>query len=903
MSVQTQPNQESFNAGEFGERMSARVQFAKYPNAGSVYENLLPLPQGGFQYRPGTRFIAECKSSSVRSWLLPFVFSNVQSYVLEMAEKRIRFFRNQGRIFANDIGAAITNGTFDSNTNGWTAGAGTISHDAANDRMIISAGGGRARQSVTTTTTNVEHTLQFEVFGVPGDKLTVRVGSSAGASDFLEDKISKTGYHLVAFTPTSSPFFVEFQNDMAKTVSIDDIRLLDNEPIEIWSDFSEADLPNISYVQSADIMYFALGGAHHVYRLDRFGHTSWSLTEVLFSDGPYLDQNLTGTTMSASSGTGTGVTITASSTEGVNDGDGFRATDVSRLIRIKNGTEFGFAQITGFSSTTQVTADVLGRSLPTSGTAEWRLGEWNDTDGWPSVVSFVQQRLATAATIREPQKFWLSVSGDIENFADSDKEGDVLDDSSINFRLAAQRVNTILWFAARKKAIIGTQDGNWTLRSDGAILKPTDISADFEVSAGCAKIPPIEIRSRLVFAQKQLRKVVEFADVIQSNGLEGFDAFDLTLLNDRILKDGVIQMAYQQEPDSVIWCVRGDGQLATLTYQPDQDVLGWSRQIIGGAFQGSHAVVESVAAIPGQDGPGQFKSSAERDEVWVVVKREINGTTKRYIECIESAFNGDEDLQEDAFYVDSGLTLNNPIAISAITKANPGVVTTAAAHGLSNGEEIRITRVKGMTELNNTSFKVAGVTATTFQLQDTSSVNVNTTNFKTYSAGGEVRDKVTTISGLSHLEGQTVQVFADGAVQNTKTVSSGSITLDSAASLIHIGLSYTRRYKSLKLAYGGRDGASIGRPKSIADIILVVMETAEGAISVATVEDGVTGAVTELDLRSANDIDGNPVDFFTGEIRLGVTAGFDDDIRILLEGSAPVPATVLALSPEIDTSS
>jgi len=397
--------------------------------------------------------------------------------------------------------------------------------------------------------------------------------------------------------------------------------------------------------------------------------------------------------------------------------------------------------------------------------------------------------------------------------------------------------------------------------------------------------------------------VGEFADVMQSNGLEGFDAFDLTLLNDRILKDGVIQMAYQQEPDSVIWAVRGDGQLATLTYQPDQDVLGWSRQIIGGAFQGSHAVVESVATIPGQDGAGQFKSSAERDEVWVVVKREINGTTKRYIECIESAFNGDEDLQEDAFYVDSGLTLNNPIAISAVTKANPGVVTTATAHGLSNGEEIRITRVKGMTELNNTSFKVAGVTATTFQLQDTSSVNVNTTNFKTYSAGGEVRDKVTTISGLSHLEGQAVQVFADGAVQNTKTVSSGAITLDSAASLIHIGLSYTRRYKSLKLAYGGRDGASIGRPKSIADIILVVMETAEGAISVATVEDGVTGAVTELDLRSANDIDGDPVDFFTGEIRLGVTAGFDDDIRILLEGSAPVPATVLALSPEIDTSS
>ena len=76
---------------------------------------------------------------------------------------------------------------------------------------------------------------------------------------------------------------------MGKTVSIDDIELLDNVPVELTSPYSEADLPNLSYVQSADVMYFALGGSTHVYRLDRFGHTSLSLIEVLFSDGPYLD--------------------------------------------------------------------------------------------------------------------------------------------------------------------------------------------------------------------------------------------------------------------------------------------------------------------------------------------------------------------------------------------------------------------------------------------------------------------------------------------------------------------------------------------------------------------------------------------------------------------------------------
>jgi hypothetical protein len=208
-----------------------------------------------------------------------------------------------------------------------------------------------------------------------------------------------------------------------------------------------------------------------------------------------------------------------------------------------------------------------------------------------------------------------------------------------------------------------------------------------------------------------------------------------------------------------------------------------------------------------------------------------------------------------------------------------------------------------MTEVNNTSFLVAGVTSTTFQLQDLGGTNVNTTSHTTYSTGGEVRKKVSSISGLSHLEGETVQVFADGAIQTAKTVSSGAITLDTAASQVHVGLSSARKFKSLKLAFGGRDGSAVGKPKSIADVILVLLEAGEGSLTLKTIEDGVESVASTLDLRQATDIDADPVSFFTGEVRLGVTAGFDEDIRLLLEGDQPTPATVLALSPEVDTSS
>lgn len=980
MTRQVHPLQESFNAGEFGERMHGRVQFDKYTNAGAVYQNIIPIPQGGWATRPGFRYIAAAKSDSIRPWLIPFVFSTTQSYVISATTNTFRFFKDQAQISAADISGSITNGEFGSNITGWTDNSGSSSsivHDATADNMELRGNGAsdmaKATQSVSSSS-SVAHVIQFEVVGDPGDQITFRVGSTSGASDYHTDKVYKCGYHTVEFTPGASTFHIQFENSQNKTISLDNIAFIDNGPVELKTPYSESDLPDLSFAQSADTMYFCKGGSTRVYRLERYGNSSWSLVQVMFTDGPFIDKNTTATTLGLSATSGNGVTVTASAIAGINDDAGFAATDVGRMIRFEDAAnDWSYLQIVEFTDTTHVKADIKGpNASATTATTDWRLGEWSDARGWPSVVGFIQQRLGFAATDTEPQKFWLSKSADIENFADEDKDGAVQDDSAIAYKFAALQVNTIRWLAMRKKPIIGTSGGNWTLRSDGAVLTPTDIAADFEVTGGTARIQPAEIRNRLVFAQAQGRKLMELADVIQENGVQGFDGFDLTILNDRVLTGGTTQIAYQQEPDSVIWLTRADGQLPALTYQPEQSVIGWSRHIHGGSFEGGSAVIESVATIPGQDGSGQFKDSSGRHEVWVAVKLEIGGSTKRFIECMEKHYNGEEDLQEEAFYVDSGLTLDSPVTVTNATSAKP-IVITAASHGFSEGDTVRFVRVDGMTELNNQTYKVyetldnsfeisgvdgvsisaisranpgsvtaashgfvtgdqiaihgaSGMTqvngngyavtrvdANTFTIGvDTSGygtytigasayLGVDGTAFTTYKANGQVREKVSTISGLNHLEGQTVQILADGAVQTTKTVSSGAITLDTAASVVHVGLSYERRWKSLKLAYGAEAGSAIGQPKSIADVILVLLEAAEGSLSVASVDADGEGAFTPLDLRLAGQIDGQPVPFFTGEKSLGVEAGYDEDIRIVIKGTSPTPATVLGVSPELET--
>ncbi len=903
-------SQESFNAGEFGKRMRSRVSFDKYKAAGEICENILPLPQGGFTARPGFRYIASAKDASAKPWLLPFEFSTTQAYVLEFGDSAIRFFRNQAQITVSETDASITNGSFASDITGWTgrhSGTGAITWDATYSDLSLDAAGGanraRAYQAVTTTDTNTEHVIRFKVRGDAGDEISIRIGASAGAQQFLAVTKRLAGWHTIAFTPTASPFYVEFENSQDKSIGIDDVEILSDTPHEITTPWSASLISRLGLAQSADTAYFCSGAAIRPYRLERYGHSSWSLVKVLFEDGPYLSPNLTGTTLTLGATTGNAVTVTASSLTGINNDAGFRSTDVGRLIRWEDAAnKWTWMQIVEFVSTTVVRADIKGADASaTTATTDWRLGEWNDTDGWPSVTSFIQQRMALAATDKEPQKFWLSKSADIENMADENVDGTVEADSSIPYRFAAQKVNSILWMMSGAQPVIGTAGGKWTLKSEGAVLTFDDIAAEQLVSGGVASVTPVDAQSRLLFVSEGARKLFELSDVFQENGVQGFDDFDLTLLNDRVLQSGVVQMAYALEPDSIIWTVREDGQAPTLTYQPTQSVIGWSRQFHGGSYQGSHAVIESVAVIPGRNGSGQFKDSTGRTEVWIAVKMEVNGSTVRYIECMEKAFNGDEDLQEDAFCVDSGLTLDNPLTITNITKADPGVVTLSDASSLSNGDKIRIVRVKGMSEINGNVFKVANKSGNTFELIDFDDVDVDTTTYTAYSAAGECRKMVMSVSGLDHLEGEEVQILADGAVQTNKTVSSGSITLDTAASLVHVGKGRSWQWKSLELAPdASKRGSTVGRNKNISDVVLSLMETGEGGISVAVEENGVLGDAAELDLRDGGSIDGDPVPFFTGKHSLGVEAGHDDDVKLVISGNTPVPATVLAVIPEID---
>lgn len=260
----------------------------------------------------------------------------------------------------------------------------------------------------------------------------------------------------------------------------------------------------------------------------------------------------------------------------------------------------------------------------TSTPAEWGAGNY------PSVVTFFEERLVIGATPDQPQTLWFSKSGSYEDLTLG-----TADDDAMKLTLAADQVNAIQWLVSGKVLHVGTTGGEWTLSSGalGAPLTPTNLQAKREGTYGSAGIQALQIQNQVTFVQRARRKVYRRQ---YSYEADGYVSDELSLLAEHITGAGLLYMAYQPAQDPILWTVRDDGVMPGMSYLGAQDVIAWHRQVTDGEF-------ESVAVIP----------AASRDETWVVVKRTINGATKRYVEFMEDP---EFDALEDAFYVDSGLT-------------------------------------------------------------------------------------------------------------------------------------------------------------------------------------------------------------------------------------------------------
>ena len=426
---------------------------------------------------------------------------------------------------------------------------------------------------------------------------------------------------------------------------------------------------------------------------------------------------------------------------------------------------------------------------------KWRLGAFF-VGSFPSTVAFYEQRLVFAGTSNQPQTMFFSQSGDFENF-----EIGTNSDDGLQYTIGSNEVNVIRYLISSSQLVVGTSGGEFVVRASGfdEPLTPTNTQIKQQTTFGSAPIQPLLIGNSTLFIQRAKRKLRELAFSSES---DSYVAPDMTILAEHITEGGIEEMAYQQEPDSVAWLVRADGVLACMTFRREEQVVAWHRHIIGGVFGSGNAVVESVATIPGD---------IDEDQVWFIVKRTINGATKRYVEYLRG-FDFGTDVG-DAFFVDSGLTYSGSAA--------------------------------------------------------------------------------TTISGLNHLEGQSVAILADGAAHANKTVSSGAITLDRSVTKAQIGLPFTSKLETLRIDAGSAMGSSQGKNKRIGEVTVRLFRTV--GLKIGT-------SATELDtipFRSSSDSMDKALTLFTGDKTAEFNGGYDDDATITIIQDLPLPMTILAIFPTL----
>jgi hypothetical protein len=608
----------NFTGGELSPRLDGRNDLAKYASGCKTLQNMIVYPHGSAARRSGTSFVAEVENSAEKTRLIPFEFSTTQTYILEFGNEYIRFYKDGGAILeANKTITGITQadpGVVSITSHGFSDG----------DTIVISGVVGMTE--------------------VNGKRFKV---ANVNTNDFELQDIDGVDVDTTSFTAYASGGIA-------------------NRVYQIATTYLTADLFQIKYAQSADVMYLC-HPEYSVKKLSRTGHTSWSITEVDFTDGPYLDDNITATTLGTSAHTvGSGVTLTASAITGINSNTGFQSTDIGRLVSFRDG----YGEITAFTSTTVVTITIIKDMGSTSSSTDWSLGAFSDTTGYPSCVTFYEQRLVFAGTEAQPQTLYFSRSGDYENMFEN-RGGTIADDDAIIYTIASNQVNAIRFLSATRTLIVGTVGGEFSVSGGGSDdpVTPTNILIKKQSNHGCANIDAIPVGNVTLFLQRAKRKIRELA---YNFDVDGYVAPDMTILAEHISESGVNEMSYQQEPNQIIWGVREDGQLIGLTYQREQQVVAWHRHIFGGAFSTGTAVCETIATIPTND---------KEYQTWVIVKRTIDGVTRRYVEYLNQ-FDFDEDDDTSFNFLDSQLTYDGS-ATTTISNLDhlEGQVVSVLANG------------------------------------------------------------------------------------------------------------------------------------------------------------------------------------------------------------------------------
>ncbi len=666
-------------------------------------------------------------------------------------------------------------------------------------------------------------------------------------------------------------------------------------PYEISNSYAQADLFDIHYVQSADVLTLV----HPNYppaELRRLGATNWTLTNINFAAPIAAPTGLSvsryipaSASVNADTYNQMDYVVTAVASDGISVSPASSVAGVSTNIFVtgsyntitwsavtgaarynvykKQGGIFGY--IGNTTSTTLIDDNItpdLGYTPPIYET------EFASTGNYPGAVSYFEQRRCFAGSVNEPQKIWMTRSG---TESDLSYGLPIRDDDRIEFRVAAREANTIRHIVPLTQLILLTGSAEWRVSSvNSDAITPTSISVRPQSYIGASNVQPVIINNSLVYGAARGGHIRELGYSWQSNG---FITGDLSIRAAHLFDTyDISDMCFSKAPQPLIWFVSTSGKLLGLTYIPEQQIGAWHHHDTDGEFESCTCVAEG-----------------NEDVLYVIVKRLINGSYVRYVERMETR---EISTLDKCFFVDSGATYNGTnttsktMTVSGGTTWGPADTLTITASastfvGSSDiGDAIVLVNGDGL-KYTITITGYTSATVVTGRVDRTIPAALRNTATTVWNFARNA------ISGLSWLEGKTVSILADGAVHPQRVVTSGAVSLNVPANIVTIGLPYQSDLQTLPAALQ-IDGFGQGRYKNINKAWLRVFQSS--GIFVGPDANN----LVEAKQRSTEPY-GSPPALKSDEILVMLTPTWAASGQVYIRQNDPLPLTLVGLTLEV----
>ena len=917
--------QPRFSEGVLAKSLQGRSSedFYKFGMKGA--KNMLPVLAGPVVKRPGTNYIGELKDPS--AILVPFFKDKNNTYVLEIGQTHasdasggyLRLW-SQDQLLKDKQGTPATYEVTLSSTVAWTrAQLATLKYTQSGDYIFVCCPTKVPqiiKRVIDTTATGTGVAADDSVWSVYEYVMTD--GPYKEINVYDEDAASTNKYSLYIAEPTHKEEIagVEF-NTVTNNIVLANhglqtgmkIRLDDDGSSDGWgnlcTDNTDGDTSSSSALADAD--YYVVSTTATTFQISTEDAGS-PLEFALAFEKTTADADVKVFRYVYPAST-SGITFTLYNNGTASD-DLFSNDDVGRMIRINplakpltriGGIRWAWGIISAQGTNTVTVklktemANIRGGtpsgSNKKAGTPDFRLGAFSIGEGFPSVSQIYQQRMVLGATSIQPSTVWLSRTANFYDFAPTDipaqdspssiQNGEATEvitaTSALTFTLDSDTLDEIKWLAESKKLTMGTSAGVYMLYGSetNLVVTPFRFTINRESSFSATDTPPVVVSNALMYTQIGGKDVQQL--LFEGQQGQWFNS-KISIKGYDVIKTSTIQkMVWQERPNNVIWMMMDDGRLLSLSYDRQTSFQAWSEHVISG----TNAKVTDIEMI----------ATESHDQIWLKVERTINGSTKYYMETL-ARYPTEGALARNALvFSDSALTKN--IAGKAFTvSSSSGLLVTSASHGLIDTQRISVSNSGGALPTGlavGEEYYVRDKTDNTFKL----ALSSGGTAIAYTNAGSGTHSWATKqVTGLAHLEGESLQVYYDGMQHINKTVSSGSVILENTAGTdVVIGLPYNGEIETLDPTPPPNQ---YSYTKRLLSISLLIEESLGIQIEY-------TDLLEDILFRSTGDMMGQQIPLFSGSRKLSLSGIGWDEFGLKIVSNGPFPMQINSLVLETET--